>query len=311
MAEKKLRRPVVTGGAAGIDNGTIDPTITETPAAAQAPPLDRSNSLTDLAARINAEHEATAIALTRGFEHAVVAGELLIEAKSQLRHGQWLPWLEANCRVSSRSARLYMQLARNRQELGQIGNVADLTVQGAIRQLAPPQRYEPPPQLEDFEDEDELWEWAAQQCEEPFTDFDVEAADLDWLITKIMRVARLPVSVSFYLNAEELGCRSSVAAIPYDDLIDSIKRLVPYAQEKDAGQIIRIETTDPVPAAIKIKLTAMWLLGRLLNEIDERQNISDEKLEQRGDAAHAEYMAAIENKIFELGIAAVDTNNTI
>jgi hypothetical protein len=50
---------------------------------AQTPNL--SNSLTDLAARIRAEHEATAASLKRGAEDAMAAGKLLIDAKAQLK----------------------------------------------------------------------------------------------------------------------------------------------------------------------------------------------------------------------------------
>ena len=63
--------------------------------------IDRSNSLVDLAARIKIEHEAATDAMARGAEHAIKAGELLIEAKEQLKHGQWLPWLREHCEISS------------------------------------------------------------------------------------------------------------------------------------------------------------------------------------------------------------------
>jgi hypothetical protein len=49
-----------------------------------------SNSLPDLAARIRVEHEATATALKTSVGHAMAAGELLIEAKALLKHGEWL-----------------------------------------------------------------------------------------------------------------------------------------------------------------------------------------------------------------------------
>jgi hypothetical protein len=39
------------------------------------------------------------------------AGEKLIEAKAQLRHGEWGPWLKRNFNRSERSARLYMSYA--------------------------------------------------------------------------------------------------------------------------------------------------------------------------------------------------------
>ena len=54
---------------------------------AQAP-FDGSNSLPDLAARIRNEHEAVSSALKDSVRHAIAAGELLIEAKAQLKHGQ-------------------------------------------------------------------------------------------------------------------------------------------------------------------------------------------------------------------------------
>src|SRR5690348_3455939 len=76
--------------------------------------ITRSNSLTDLAARIRTEHEATAMALKRGIQHAISAGGMLIQAKTQLKHGAWLPWLQDHCDIPERTARLYMRLAGNR-----------------------------------------------------------------------------------------------------------------------------------------------------------------------------------------------------
>jgi hypothetical protein len=62
--------------------------------------------------------------------HAIRAGELLLEAKAAVGHGEWLPWLEANFPGSERTARNYMRLATNRQ------HVADLpTVREAIATL--------------------------------------------------------------------------------------------------------------------------------------------------------------------------------
>jgi hypothetical protein len=103
-------------------------------------PVDRSNSLADLAARINIEHEAAEAAIKRGAEHAMHAGDLLLEAKASLPHGQWLPWLTEHCTVSERTAQLYMRLARARPEIEAVaksGGVADLSLRGAIEAIAP------------------------------------------------------------------------------------------------------------------------------------------------------------------------------
>jgi hypothetical protein len=97
----------------------------------------QSNYLTDLAGRIRIEHEAVSTALKDSVRHAITAGELLIEAKKQLAHGQWLPWLADHCTIAERTAQLYMRCARNREAIeNQIRNgVADLSLNEAAAML--------------------------------------------------------------------------------------------------------------------------------------------------------------------------------
>jgi hypothetical protein len=104
----------------------------------EAADLQFSNSLVDLAARIKTEHTAVSSALKESLRHAIAAGELLLQAKDQVPHGQWLPWLEEHCSISERTAQLYMRVAKNRTEIeNQIRNViADLTLNEAAALLA-------------------------------------------------------------------------------------------------------------------------------------------------------------------------------
>jgi len=96
--------------------------------------IDRSNSLADLAAKVQAEHKAVTDALSKAVEHALQAGAYLTEAKEQVKHGQWLPWLK-RCGVSSRTAQLYMQLHKHRdrieKELRNSETAGDLTLNEA------------------------------------------------------------------------------------------------------------------------------------------------------------------------------------
>ena len=71
--------------------------------------------LGQLAAEIRDEVERAELAWTDVVRHAIRAGSLLIEAKSLLRHGEWLPWLRDNFPGSVRSASGYMKLAANEQ----------------------------------------------------------------------------------------------------------------------------------------------------------------------------------------------------
>jgi hypothetical protein len=99
--------------------------------------ITHSNSLVDLAARIKAGHASVDSALKESVAHAIKAGELLVEAKALLRHGQWLPWLTANCSLSERSAQLYMRIAKNCEQIEmQIrSGVADLSLNQAAALL--------------------------------------------------------------------------------------------------------------------------------------------------------------------------------
>jgi hypothetical protein len=100
--------------------------------------LALSNSLTVLAARIRAEHEAVRGLLHAVVERAMAAGDLLIEAKAQVPHGQWLPWLQDHVQISERTAQLYMRLAKNRAEIEKAKSamhVADLTLNQAAAVL--------------------------------------------------------------------------------------------------------------------------------------------------------------------------------
>jgi hypothetical protein len=67
----------------------------------------------------------------------MAAGDLLLEAKAQLPHGQWAEWLEANCAASARTARAYMQLAKQRAEVeAKMAESAIMTVDAALQFLA-------------------------------------------------------------------------------------------------------------------------------------------------------------------------------
>ena len=50
-------------------------------------------------------------------DKAIHVGELLAEQKESMAHGDWLPWIEANCGFSVRVAQEYMRMYEHRAEL--------------------------------------------------------------------------------------------------------------------------------------------------------------------------------------------------
>lgn len=67
---------------------------------------------------VNREHQAFLEAGKRAVEHAFRCGELLLEVKVSVAHGEFLPWVEKHCSFSYPTANRYMGFAR------QIGNLS-------------------------------------------------------------------------------------------------------------------------------------------------------------------------------------------
>jgi hypothetical protein len=113
--------------AATAENG---PDARKAKSAAASPPL------ADIAARINEAHDRANASAQSAIEAAMEAGYLLIQAKAEVGHGRWLPWLKANTSVSKRTAQVYMKLAR---DLPKSAMIADLTLNGALKLLGTPE----------------------------------------------------------------------------------------------------------------------------------------------------------------------------
>ncbi len=96
--------------------------------------------LTALASRINAEHRACDEALREGLRHSVRAGEMLLEAKGRVRHGEWGAWVRDNFEGSARTAQAYMKVAREIPHLdgAKAQRVADLSFREALKELSAP-----------------------------------------------------------------------------------------------------------------------------------------------------------------------------
>ena len=98
-------------------------------------------ALVDLAQRIRATHRKAEHSAREAVAYAVEAGQLLIEAKAQVPHGQWLPWITEHCEMAERTAQAYMRVARELPKLddGKAQRVADMPLRDALRALAEPQ----------------------------------------------------------------------------------------------------------------------------------------------------------------------------
>ncbi len=101
--------------------------------------MKKTTALTADACEINAEHDLCCRAAADALQHAMRCGDLLIAAKAAMPHGSWGGWLAAHFAGSDRTARAYMRLADHRDEIeAKRQTSADLSIDGALRLLAPP-----------------------------------------------------------------------------------------------------------------------------------------------------------------------------
>ncbi|MCO8124496.1 DUF3102 domain-containing protein [Stieleria sp. TO1_6] len=95
--------------------------------------MNQQLSLETLAVQINEQHSQATNHARTAIEHARHAGELLIEAKASVPHGQWLEWLRKNCSVSGRQAQRYMKVAANWERISKCDAASFLTIDQSIR----------------------------------------------------------------------------------------------------------------------------------------------------------------------------------
>lgn len=100
--------------------------------------LPESSRLAQIATELSGQHAACETALSDALGHASRAGELLLEAKPLVAYGEWGSWLAANFAGSHRTARGYMQLARERRPVATVG------VRAALAAIAEPRADEEP-----------------------------------------------------------------------------------------------------------------------------------------------------------------------
>lgn len=65
------------------------------------------------AKQINEQHRLAIQCAENAIEHAILCGQMLVDRKSSLAHGEFLPWIEKNCDFAISTATRYMKAARS------------------------------------------------------------------------------------------------------------------------------------------------------------------------------------------------------
>jgi len=105
--------------------------------------------LADLAQQIDQEHRACEADYFNALGHALRCGELLSQAKGQVKHGEWLPWLRQHGPIPERAASTYMKLYRELPDrlsvraLPKSAIPADLSLTQAVKLITAPPKPKP------------------------------------------------------------------------------------------------------------------------------------------------------------------------
>jgi Protein of unknown function (DUF3102) len=108
--------------------------VSDTSSRANFKPTAEIYDLDALGKAVREHLQASANAAQNLLEHTLDAGDALIRAKAQVKHGEWLPWLKL-CDLSADKAERYMKLARHRAELNSAG-VRNLSLSAALKLVA-------------------------------------------------------------------------------------------------------------------------------------------------------------------------------
>lgn len=263
------------------------------------PTSEHGSELAELASRIRTEHQLCQSAFRGGLAHALEAGKLLLEAKGQCPHGEWGRWLREHCRIPERTAQAYMRVARG-LAAGDPQRVADLSLRGALKQLAAPR-----PEDSDASREDDLWSQAEALLDGPFSDldFDFEESGYGWLQTKLLHHAKVPAVAGICLALTDDYKIPALQLCSDEELITALRIVAPLA--KGTVPIHFDSSTMGLTAAINrsvvLKIIAQRVCGLLYGELDDRQRRSDETFARRRAATASRLLRLIDERLAELG----------
>jgi len=104
-----------------------------------------ARNLDSILSDIKSHDEQAEKAYVSALQHAMAAGDGLIEAKEQVPSQEWQVWLERNFpHWSNRTPQLYMRLAKHREQIEaeQAQRIAPLGIAGANKLISQPKKPE-------------------------------------------------------------------------------------------------------------------------------------------------------------------------
>ncbi len=243
--------------------------------------VQASNRLGDLAQRIRQASDRAKVASVESAELYLEAGRLLIEAKAECTHGDWLPFLEMTG-VHERQARRLMQLARSGLKSDTVSDLGGVTA--ALEYLAEKKQSEP---------EDDIWKWAEDRASGPISVLDLEM-ERRWLAAKLMRLAGVPELANFALTVGEEYGLPTLRLVAGDDLAFAFSIMCKVAKGE---REIQFEASTGVREMFNLsmvtQLTAQRLVVLFYDEVEYRFKIDEARYDREFNDIHKRLLAKL------------------
>jgi hypothetical protein len=99
---------------------TSQPQIALTAQGTSVVPVEQPRPLAEIMGDVRRSHDAVMAGLSHSAAHTIRAGEFLLEAKTQLKHGEFQIFKTLDCGLTLSTAQIYMKLARHKDQLNQL-----------------------------------------------------------------------------------------------------------------------------------------------------------------------------------------------
>jgi len=247
-----------------------------------------SNRLVDLAERIRQANGRAKAASVESAKQYLEAGRLLIEAKSECPHGDWLPFLEMTG-VHERQARRLMQLARSGLTSDTVSDLGG--VKAVLEYLAEQKRSEIGSE-----------EWAENLLHGPFSAWDMEVGGTRWLMSKMMRQAKVPPLIAFAIDCHDEYKLPALRLVSAADLHAAMAAMIPIVKGEGALDFdMKSLTVHQVMAlAINFSLTAKRIVVLLYDAIEYREGKDEVRLMREAKSIHKRLKAKLDARLVDI-----------
>ena len=250
--------------------------------------IHTSNRLTDLSARIRQASDRAKASSREAVAQYLEAGRLLIEARAECQHGEWLPFLEM-AEVHERQARRLMQLARSGLTSDTVSDLGG--VKAALEYLAEQKRSEIGSE-----------EWAENLLHGPFSAWDMEVGGTRWLMSKMMRQAKVPPLIAFAIDCHDEYKLPVLRLVSAGDLMAAIKVMVPIAKGEGAldFDMKSLAVHQVMALATNFSFTAKRIVVQLYDAIEYREGKDEARLMREAKSVHKRLKAKLDARLVDI-----------